>query len=241
MSAKLPRTAMVLAAGRGVRMRPLTLHRPKPLVELAGKALLDHVLDRLADAGVARAVVNVHYLADQVIAHLAPRTRPQIIISDERDMLLDTGGGVVKALTALGADAFFHVNSDTVWTEPEQPALRRLAEAWNDAAMDMLLLLAQPDRSLGYEGAGDFVLASDGRLRRRQAAEGPSPVYMGAAILHPRIFGDAPAGAFSLNLLFDRAIAQGRLFGLAHDGRWMHVGTPDALRLAEEQLAGGAR
>lgn len=236
MTDVMPHIAMVLAAGYGTRMRPLTLLRPKPLVTLAGRTLLDHVLDRLVAVGVPRAVVNVHYLAEQVMEHVAHRQAPQVIISDERDMLLETGGGVVKALPLLGDERFFHFNSDTVWTEEGESALSRLALNWDEDRMDMLLLLSRPDRAVSYNGRGDFILSDDGRLRRREKTDGSAPVYMGAAIIHPRICVDAPSGSFSLNLFFDRAIAQGRLFGLVHQGWWMDVGTPESLARAEEYL-----
>jgi MurNAc alpha-1-phosphate uridylyltransferase len=231
-----PRAAMVLAAGRGERMRPLTDTRPKPLVAVAGKPLLDHVLDRLAAAGVERAVVNVHYLADQIEDHLAGRKTPRIVISDERDALLDTGGGVVKALPALGAAPFFHINSDTIWIDGVQPNLERLASAFDPAAMDALLLLAPSTESIGYSGRGDFIMMPDRRLRRRTEREVAPFVYAGAAILRPELFVDAPKGPFSLTRLFDRAAEAGRLQGLRLEGVWMHVGTPDAIAKAEAAI-----
>ena len=217
---------MVLAAGLGTRMRPLTDTLPKPLVKVAGKALIDHVLDRLADAGVETAVVNVHHMADQIEKHLKGRTRPKIVISDERGELLDTGGGVVKALTLLGAEPFFHVNSDTLWIEGVTPNLPRLAREFDPARMDVLLLLASTTASIGYEGRGDFAMAPDGRLARRAEREVVPFVYAGAAMLSPALFADAPKGTFSLNTMFDRAIEAGRLYGLRLEGTWMHVGTP---------------
>jgi MurNAc alpha-1-phosphate uridylyltransferase len=232
---------MVLAAGLGERMRPLTDSRPKPLVEVAGKALLDHVLDRLAAAGVERAVVNVHYLADQIERHLAGRKRPRITISDERALLLGTGGGVVKALAALGSAPFLHVNSDTIWIDGVKPNLELLAEAFDAARMDALLLLAPITSSIGYGGRGDFTMAADGRLKRRGEQDVAPFVYAGAAILRPELFKDAPTGAFALTRLFDRAAAEGRLHGLRLEGVWMHVGTPDAVALAEEAIAKSAR
>ena len=235
-----PNRAMVLAAGLGLRMRPLTLTRPKPLVEFAGKTLLDHVLDRLVEARIGEAVVNVHYLPDQIIDHVRARAAPRITISDERDLLLDTGGGVVKALPLLGDAPFIHVNSDTVWSENGTPALRRLVAAFDRERMDMLLLLSAPERSVAFEGKGDFLLDGDGRLVRRPSDAAVAPAYMGAALIDPAIFVDAPSGPFSLNLLFDRAIARSRLFGLLHDGLWMHIGTPEALREAERRLAASA-
>jgi MurNAc alpha-1-phosphate uridylyltransferase len=234
------RTAMVLAAGRGERMRPLTEKIPKPLVAVAGKPLLDHVLDRLAAAGIERAVVNVHYLADLIERHLTDRKTPQIAISDERAALLDTGGGVVKALPLLGTAPFLHVNSDTIWIDGVRPNLERLAEAFDPAAMDALLLLASSAASIGYGGAGDFTMAPDGRLERRAEGQVAPFVYAGAAVLRPELFKDAPEGAFSLTRLFDRAAATGRLHGLRLEGVWMHVGTPDAIKQAESAIVASA-
>ncbi len=228
--------AMVLAAGLGKRMRPLTDTLPKPLVQVAGKALIDHVLDKLADAGVAQAVVNVHHRADQIEAHLKSRTRPRIVISDERGELLDTGGGIVKALPHLGSGPFFHMNSDTLWLEGVTPNLSRLAEQFDVSSMDILLLLASTATSIGYEGRGDFNMAPDGRLSRRAERQVAPFVYAGAAVLSPAIFADAPKGAFSLNRLFDRAAEAGRLYGLRLDGTWMHVGTPAAIQAAEAAI-----
>jgi MurNAc alpha-1-phosphate uridylyltransferase len=239
-SGVVPRTAMVLAAGLGERMRPLTDRLPKPLVPVGGKALLDHVLDRLAAAGIERAVVNVHYLADLIEHHLAGRNGPQIVISDERQELLGTGGGVVKALAALGAEPFIHVNSDTLWIDGVRPNLQRLAEAFDPAAMDALLLLAPVTDSIGYSGRGDFTMASDGRLTRRPEREVAPFVYAGAALLRPELFRDAPAGAFPLTRLFDRAAEAGRLHGLRLEGVWMHVGTPEAIAEAEGAMTANA-
>jgi MurNAc alpha-1-phosphate uridylyltransferase len=235
-----PHAAMVLAAGRGERMRPLTDRLPKPLVAVAGKPLLDHVLDRLAAAGIERAVVNVHYLADQIERHLAGRQAPQIVISDERSMLLGTGGGVVKALAALGGQPFFHVNSDTIWIDGVRPNLERLAEAFDPSSMDALLLLASATNSIGYAGRGDYTMTADGRLRRRPEREVAPFVYAGAALLRPELFKGAPAGAFPLTELFDRAAEQGRLHGLRLEGVWMHVGTPDAIAKAEAAITASA-
>jgi MurNAc alpha-1-phosphate uridylyltransferase len=233
----VPQTAMVLAAGFGARMRPLTDNMPKPLVKVAGKALLDHVLDRLADAGVTRAVVNVHYLAEQIERHVAARTSPRVTISDERGLLLDTGGGVVKALPLLGDAPFFHINSDTIWIDSVTPNLTRLAEAFDPARMDALLLLAPGAGSIGYAGRGDFTMAPDGRLTARVERDVAPFVYAGAAILSPRLFEGAPQGAFSLTRLFTRAIEAGRLHGLRLEGLWMHVGTPEAIAEAEQAIA----
>jgi MurNAc alpha-1-phosphate uridylyltransferase len=232
----IPRTAMVLAAGLGTRMRPLTDTRPKPLIEVAGKPLLDHVLDRLADAGVERAVVNVHYLAEQIITHTKSRTKPRVTISDERGLLLGTGGGVVKALAELGAAPFFHINSDTIWIDGVTPNLTRLTQAFDAATMDALLLLAPTTGSIGYAGRGDFAMAPDGRLNRRAEREVAPFVYAGAAILSPAMFNGAPQGEFSLTDLFDRAADVGRLHGLRLEGLWMHVGTPEAVGEAEAAI-----
>jgi len=235
-----PHSAMVLAAGRGERMRPLTNRLPKPLVAVAGKPLLDHVLDRLTAAGIDRVVVNVHYLADLIERHLAGRQTPRIAISDEREKLLNTGGGVVKALAALGGEPFFHVNSDTIWIDGEKPNLERLAEAFDPTSMDALLLLAPAAASIGYAGRGDYTMTTDGRLRRRPE-QGVAPfVYAGAALLRPELFKDAPAGVFPLTVLFDRAEREGRLHGLRLEGVWMHVGTPEAIAQAEAAIAASA-
>jgi MurNAc alpha-1-phosphate uridylyltransferase len=233
----IPKRAIVLAAGLGTRMRPYNGHIPKPLVALGGKSLIDYALDRLADAGVERAVVNVHHLADALERHLAPRTRPQIVISDERGTLLGTGGGIAKALPQLGEAPFFLANSDTIWLDGVKPNLVRLAAAFDPATMDALLLLAPAADSVGYVGCGDFAMLPDGRLRRRGENEVVPFVYAGAAVLSPALFAHAPSGAFSLTLLFDRAGANGRLFGLPLEGVWMHVGTPEAVAAAEATLA----
>lgn len=227
---------MVLSAGLGTRMRPLTDNMPKPLVEVGGKPLIDHVLDRLAEAGAEQAVVNVHYFAEQIERHLAGRTKPQVVISDERGVLLGTGGAVVKALPLLGEAPFFHVNSDSIWVDGVKPNLARLAEGFDAATMDALLLLAPTTGSIGYAGRGDFEFAADGRLRRR-AERGVAPfVFAGAAILSPALFKDAPQGEFPLTDLFARAAEQGSLHGLRLEGLWMHVGTPDAIALAENAI-----
>ncbi|MCJ2050186.1 nucleotidyltransferase family protein [Methylobacterium sp. J-070] len=234
--------AFVLAAGLGKRMRPVTATVPKPLVEVAGKTLLDHALDRIAEAGIGTAVVNVHYLADLIEGHLARRTgAPDTRVSDERAALLETGGGIRKALPVLGAAPFVVLNSDSFWLEGPTSNLRRLVDAWDGARMDGLLLVAPTATSLGYEGAGDFVMDPDGRLERRGEREVAPFIYAGVAILDPALFTGTPEGAFSLNLLFDRAIATGRLFGMRLDGQWLHVGTPEAIRAAEERVKASAR
>jgi N-acetyl-alpha-D-muramate 1-phosphate uridylyltransferase len=233
----MPNRAIVLAAGLGTRMRPYNGQIPKPLVAIGGKSLIDYALDRLAEAGVERAVVNVHHLADAVERHVTKRAHPQIVISDERAELLGTGGGVAKALPQLGNAPFFLINSDTVWLDGVKPNVARLAAAFDPAIMDALLLLAPTTDSIGYAGRGDFAMLSDGRLRRRGEREVVPFVYTGAAILAPALFAGAPAGAFPLTLLFDRAGAKGRLFGLRLEGLWMHVGTPEAVAAAEAALA----
>jgi MurNAc alpha-1-phosphate uridylyltransferase len=237
---RTPDRAMVLAAGLGTRMRPFNGHVPKPLVQVGGKALIDHVLDRLAEAGVERAVVNVHHLADQIEAHLRARKQPRIVISDERDGLLGTGGGVIKALPELGAAPFFHINSDTIWIDGVQPNLARLAAAFAPDRMDALLLLAPTATSIGYAGRGDFAMGTDGRLEARGERDVVPFVYAGAAILSPALFAGAPAGAFSLTTLFFRAAEAGRLHGLRLEGVWMHVGTPEAVAAAEAAILASA-
>jgi MurNAc alpha-1-phosphate uridylyltransferase len=229
------RTAMVLAAGKGERMRPLTLHMPKPLVPLAGRPLIDHVLDRLAAAGVKTAIVNVHYLPEQLEAHLAARKGelPELLVSDERGVLLDTGGGVKRALHLLGRGPFFVHNADSTWSEGATPALSRMLRLWDPTVMDCLLLLAPAATSIGYAAKGDFSMASDGRLQRRSDGEVVPFAFAGVSLCDERLFKNAPEGRFSLNLLWDEALAKGKLYGMRLDGRWMHVGTPEALAEAE--------
>lgn len=231
---------MVMAAGLGTRMRPLTDTLPKPLVPVAGKPLIDYVLDKLAAAGVAIAVVNVHHFADQIEKHIAGRRTPNIVISDERPSLLGTGGGVVNALPKLGGGPFFHVNSDTLWLDSVTPNLNRLAQAFDPARMDALLLLAATTNSIGYSGRGDYNMMPDGALRRRKEQEVVPFVFAGVAILSPSLFKDAPKGDFSLTSLFDRASEAGRLAGLRLEGLWMHVGTPEAVTAAEAAILASA-
>ncbi|MCC0031627.1 MAG: nucleotidyltransferase family protein [Brucellaceae bacterium] len=232
MSGLKPDMAMVLAAGLGKRMRPLTDVTPKPLIEVAGRSLLDRGLDQLATAGVRRAVINVHWLGEQIIAHAPTRTDMAITISDEREALLDSAGGIVKALPLLGEEPFFILNADTFWIDGAHSALQSLRDAWDDQRMDMMMLLADPARATGHTGGLDFIRHGDGRLERAgKAAQGF--IYAGAAILHPRILAGAPASAHSLNLYFDRMIAAGRLCGTVLDGHWITVGTPDAIAPAE--------
>lgn len=231
-----PRTAMVLAAGLGTRMRPLTDDRPKALVEVGGRALIDHVLDRLAAAGVEKAVVNVHWFADRLEAHLAARGRgPEIIISDERAELLETGGGLKKAAPLLGSAPVFVANIDSVWTD-NGDALADLSRLWDQQRMDAALLLAKREGSIGFEGDGDFFLADDGRLTFRGDAPSAPFAYMGVHICRPDYVADGPDGPFSLSQFWRRSAAEGRLFGCVLDGDWMHVGDPQARDEAEARL-----
>jgi MurNAc alpha-1-phosphate uridylyltransferase len=229
-------TAMVLAAGRGERLRPFTDTTPKPLARVAGKTLIDHVLDRLAAAGVARTVVNLWYLGHMIENHLSDRREPRITFSPEDD-LLDTGGGVVRALPQLGPERFFVLSSDTLWHETGTPALERLADAWDDGTMDALLLLQPLEGATGFAGAGDFFMDDEGRLSRRGDAATAPFAYMSVQIMHPRVFQNCPAGAFSNNLIWDRALAAGRLYGLVHHGHWFHVGDPDSLAEADRLVS----
>jgi len=232
--------AMVLAAGLGKRMRPLTDDRPKPLVELAGRSLLDRALDNLAAGGIKRFVVNSHYKSEMIAAHLANRT--DITLSPE-EILLETGGGVKAALTHLGSDAFFVVNSDAVWRDGGESTIARMAARWDGTAMDALLLLVPMQAITGNIGKhpGDYHLEADGRARRRAQGETAPFLFGGIQILHPRLFEGAPDGKFSLNILYDRAQQAGRLHGLRHDGEWYHVGTPEELADTEPAFAGDRR
>lgn len=232
-----PSEAMVLAAGLGTRMRPLTDDRPKPLIDVAGKPLIDHVIDALDRAGVAHVVVNTHYKGDMLISHLGARTHPRITISDECDELMDTGGGVKKALPHLGDAPFFTYNSDFIWTESGTAALTRMDKAWNAEKMDALMLLCPMDKTTGFEGAGDFFMDEEGRLSRRgQAARAPF-AWMGVQIITKAAYADTPDEPFSNNLIWDRMIPEGRLYGLVHNGIGCHVGSPAGVREAEEVLA----
>jgi MurNAc alpha-1-phosphate uridylyltransferase len=228
--------AMIMGAGLGVRMRPLTDDRPKPLVTLAGRTLIDHSIDRLVAVGVTTIVVNLHYKADMLRAHLARRHDARIIFSDETERLLDTGGGVVKALHHFCGNPFFVLNSDSVWVEGPVAALPAMIRHWDPERMDGLLLLADMQTAMGYEGSGDFVLKAGGHVLRARDRAGAAYAYPGVQIVHPRLFDDAPEGPFSTNLMWDRAIAKGRLFGTVLDGVWIHVGTPGARDEAEAYL-----
>ncbi len=234
------RHAMILAAGLGTRMRPLTDTLPKPLIKVMGKPLVDYILGYCRDAGVADAVVNVHYLADLMEAHCRTVSDPRITISDEREKLLDSGGGVLKALPHLGGGPFFVLNADAIWIDGPQPSLARLAAHWNPEAMDVLLLLADSSTATGWGNKGDFAMDQAGRLRRPEKGEVTPFVYAGAGIWKPELFAGRPQ-VFSLNRIFDEAIAAGRLHGLRLDGTWMHVGTPDAIPEAEAAIRRSAR
>ena len=235
-----PKKAMVLAAGLGKRMRPITDKIPKPLVEVYGKTLLDHGLDALVRSGIEEAAINVHYHADQIENYVANRRDLHITISDERDELLDSGGGIANALPLLGEDPFFLINADSFWVEGYRPNLSRMAEVWNPDQMDMMLLLAGMANAVGFGSKGDFIMDPTGRLQRRGEKKIAPFAYAGAAIINPIVFNDAPNGAFSLNKQFDAALEQERLFGLRLEGLWLHVGTPDAIHEAEDAIARSA-
>jgi len=231
------RTAMILSAGLGLRMRPLTLSVPKPMIPLAGRPIIDRLIDKLVDAGITRVVVNLHWLGDILRTHLARRTDIEILFSDESDHLLDSGGGIVKALPLLGDDPFIVLNGDSIWVDTLHPALGRLINAYQPDRMSWLMLMASTIRSLGYDGQGDFLMEPDGRLRRKPPLITAPFVYCGAFVTDHHAFRDAPTGPFSLNGLWDQAQDQDRLFGLRHDGPWLHAGTPDALIEIEIFLA----
>jgi len=232
-----PTEAMVLAAGLGTRMQHLTDDRPKPLVEVMGRPLIDHVIDALEAAGVSHVAVNVHYKAEMLIDHLKARTSPRISISDERDGLMDTGGGVKHALPLFSDAPFFTYNSDFLWTEQGAPALRRMGEVWDHTKMDALMLLSPMGRTTGFDGAGDFFMDDAGRLARRGRAPAAPFAWMGVQITTKAAYAETPDGPFSNNLIWDRMIPEGRLFGLAHKGIGCHVGSPQGVREAEEVLA----
>ncbi len=237
----VPETAMVMAAGLGKRMRPLTATRPKPLVEVAGGALIDHALDRLRAAGVKRAIVNVHYLADALEAHLRNRVDGiEIVISDERAQLMETGGGLVQARDLIGDKPFVAVNSDNLWIDGPVDTIKAMAARWDDATMDALLLMIPLARAHCHSGQGDFYLDALGRITGRRRPGKPAPfVWTGVQILSPRLIVDWPQGPFSTNIFWDRAIAAGRAFGMVHQGLWFDVGTPAAIPRAEAIIADG--
>jgi MurNAc alpha-1-phosphate uridylyltransferase len=231
-------TAMIMAAGKGTRMMPLTANRPKPLIEVGGIALLDHVLDHLRDAGVGKIVVNVHYCAEQVEQHLAVSAADlDVRISDERDLLCDTGGGLVRALPLISDDPFICVNADNWWTNGGENALSKLMAQWDDARMDVLMLLIPLETAYNSQGIGDFNMDADGRLSRRQGDAPASYVWTGIQMLSKRLIVDPPADVFSTNIFWDRAIAQGRCIGIVHDGLWFDVGYPAAIAATEAKLA----
>jgi MurNAc alpha-1-phosphate uridylyltransferase len=235
--AVVPHTAMIMAAGLGKRMRPLTATRPKPLIEVGGKALLDHVLEKLHAAGVRKVVVNVHYLADALEAHLASRAHGlDVVISDERARLMETGGGLMQAAPLIDCDPFLSLNSDNLWIDGPADTLRLLASHWDDAKMDALLLLVPLARALNHKGMGDFHMTRTGRLRRRERSHVAPFVFTGIQMLSKRILRDAPEGPFSTNLFWDRAIEEGRCFGAVHQGLWFDVGTPKSIQLTEAAL-----
>lgn len=232
---QIPSTAMILAAGLGTRMRPITDHTPKPLIEVAGRTMLDRALDHLEQAGVSRAVVNLHHLADRVTAHLAQRPGgPEIIFSDERKVLLETGGGLTLARPLLGSQPIFALNADMIWLDGPEPTLARLAQAWDPAQMDALLLLVPTAQAHGYDGRGDFITptstAEPQPIISRPTPGAPAPfMYSGLQIIKPPLFDGFKAQPWSLNALFTALLSQGRLYGLPHTGQWFHVGTPDAI------------
>lgn len=232
------KAAMVMAAGMGKRMRPLTASQPKPLVRVAGKPLIDHTLDRLAEAGVENAVVNVHYLADALEAHVLGRSLPKVVISDEREELLETGGGMVKAQSRL-PDPFFCLNSDNIWLEGPQTAFHDLSKRWHADEMDALLLLVPHGAARNFRGKGDFHMDPLGRVARRRSGRIAPFIYTGIQLVSHRLLRDAPEGKFSTNILWNRAIEEGRLFGAAFTGQWFEVGTPSSIAPTEEALRRG--
>jgi MurNAc alpha-1-phosphate uridylyltransferase len=234
----IPETAMILAAGKGTRLAPLTDTTPKPLIEVDGKPLIDHILDRVVAVGVKKVVVNTFHLGEQIEKHLGGRADIEIVFSRE-DELLETGGGVAKALPLLGDAPFFAINGDSLWVDAMKPTLARLAEAWDGKAMDALLMLHPFSRVPGWHGYGDFTMDPEGRLTRREERRVAPYAYMGASILHPRLFEGAPEGAFSLNLLYDKAQEAGRLYGALHDGLWYHISTNEDLETARHLYAQG--
>ncbi len=238
-SVAMPDRAMILAAGLGSRMRPLTDDRPKPLVRLMGRPLIDHLLDEFTEARISKLVVNLHYCADLLETHLRQHHGFDIRFSDERDALLDTGGGVRQALPLLGLSPFFILNTDSLWAGTRISPLKLLAQSWRDEDMDCLLLLARCEGAIGYDGVGDFYLQDDGRVLRRGSSPSVEYAHTGVCLIHPRLFAGSPEGAFSMNLIWDRALANRRLFGAELTGQWMHIGDPAAIREAETWLSAG--
>jgi len=237
VAADVPRTAMIMAAGLGKRMRPLTATKPKPLIEVGGKALLDHVLEKLGAAGVQRVVVNVHYLPDALEAHLASRAHGlEVVISDERTLLMETGGGLVKAEPLIDCDPFLALNSDNLWIDGPADTIKLLASQWDDEKMDALLLLVPQARALNHRGMGDFHMDRIGRIRRRDRSHVAPFVFTGIQMVSKRLLRDAPDGPFSTNILWDRAIEEGRAFGAVHQGLWFDVGTPQSIPMTEAAL-----
>ena len=231
-------TAMVMAAGLGTRMRPLTDNRPKPLVEVAGKAMIDHCFEKLVEAGIGKAVVNVHYLADMMEAHLAALPYPiEIRVSDEREQLLETGGGLVQAEPMIEEDVFFCINSDNLWTDGPTNSLHQLAQAWDEDRMDALLLLIPREAAHNYNGDGDFHLDDEKRISRKLPDQKAPLIYSGIQLISKRLLRDAPTGPFSTNIFWERAIGEGRLFGAVHEGQWFEVGSPQAIAPTEAALA----
>jgi N-acetyl-alpha-D-muramate 1-phosphate uridylyltransferase len=234
---KIPAIAMVFAAGLGTRMRPVTDNIPKPLVKVGGRTLIDHSLDRLAELGVCKAIVNVHYLPDMIIDHLRGRTQPQIIISDERDRLLDQGGGIRKVMAEIGDKPFFVCNTDAFWIEGPLDNLHRLAAAWNPESMDILLLVASTAQSIGVDWPGDFMMDQAGRLTKRTTQEMAPFVYSGIGILKPELFANEAREIFGLAEYFFVAAQKGRLYGQRLDGQWLHVGRPETIAEADAAIA----
>ena len=231
-------TAMVMAAGLGKRMRPLTETRPKPLVEVAGKAMIDHCFEKLVEAGVGKAVVNVHYLADMMEAHLAALPYPiEIRVSDERAQLLETGGGLAQAKSMIDEENFFCINSDNLWTDGPTNSLHRLAQTWDDGRMDALLLLVPRNAAHNYQGTGDFHLDEENRISRKRPDQQAPLIFSGIQLISKRLLRDAPEGPFSTNIFWERAIGEGRMFGIVHEGEWFEVGSPQAIAPTEAALA----
>ncbi len=234
---EIGKSAMVLCAGLGTRMQPLTLTMPKPLVEVAGKPLIAHSVDQLKDNGVTNIVINAHYLADQIKTWVDQQNDSTLTLSDETELLLETGGGVLKAKSMLGPAPFFVLNSDAFWVDrPGTSTLKKMCRNFNREKCDFLLLLAKHEAAIGFDGKGDFFLASDGRLKRRGSEEFAPYIFAGCYLVHPRVLVNCPDGAFSMNVLWDRALASGRIWGMVHDGLWLHVGTPQAIGEAEQAI-----